>query len=46
MGDLPPGLLRSITWDQDTEMARHLAITKRLGAPVYFCDSHSPARGE
>jgi len=42
MADLPPGLLRSITWDQGTEMARHLAITKSLGAPVYFCDSRSP----
>ena len=42
MGDLPAGLLRSITWDQGTEMARHLTITRSLGAPVYFCDSHSP----
>lgn len=42
MGDLPPGLLRSITWDQGTEMARHLKITETLGAPVFFCDSHSP----
>jgi transposase, IS30 family len=23
-------------------MARHLTITRSLGAPVYFCDSHSP----
>ena len=23
-------------------MARHLKITTSLGAPVYFCDSHSP----
>jgi transposase, IS30 family len=42
MGDLPAGLLRSITWDQGTEMARHLTITRSLGTPVYFCDSHSP----
>jgi IS30 family transposase len=42
LADLPPALLRSITWDQGTEMARHLTITKSLGAPVYFCDSHSP----
>jgi transposase, IS30 family len=42
LADLPPGLLRSITWDQGTEMARHLTITRSLGAPVYFCDSHSP----
>ncbi|MEP6697845.1 MAG: IS30 family transposase, partial [Pseudonocardiales bacterium] len=42
MAALPAGLLRSITWDQGTEMARHLTITKSLGAPVYFCDSRSP----
>lgn len=42
MADLPPHLLRSITWDQGSEMARHLTITASLGAPVYFCDSRSP----
>lgn len=42
MQDLPPALLRSITWDQGTEMARHLTTAAELGAPVYFCDSHSP----
>lgn len=42
MQDLPPALMRSITWDQGTEMARHLTTTKKLGAPVYFCDSRSP----
>ena len=42
MCDLPPALLRSITWDQGTEMASHLTITRSLGVPVYFCDSHSP----
>jgi transposase, IS30 family len=42
MADLPATLLRSITWDQGTEMARHLTITRSLGTPVYFCDSHSP----
>lgn len=40
--DLPPRLMRSITWDQGTEMAGHLATTDKLGAPVYFCDSRSP----
>lgn len=44
MQDLPPGLMRSITWDQSTEMARHLATAAKLGAPVYFCDSHSPGQ--
>jgi IS30 family transposase len=44
MAGLPPPLLRSITWDQGTEMARHLTITRSLDPPVYFCDSHSPWR--
>lgn len=39
---LPPTLVRPITWDQGIEMARHIDITADLGAPVYFCDSHSP----
>ncbi len=42
MADLPTELLRSITWDQGSEMARHLSITRDLGADVYFCDSRSP----
>lgn len=42
MSDLPPGMLKSITWDQGTEMARHLRVKESLGVPVYFCDSHSP----
>jgi transposase, IS30 family len=42
LGELPSALRRSITWDQGTEMARHLTITATLGAPVYFCDSRSP----
>lgn len=42
MSDLPPALLRSITWDQGTEMARHNEITGDLGVPNYFCDPHAP----
>lgn len=42
MSGLPASLVRSITWDQGSEMARHLKITRTLGAPVFFCDSHSP----
>lgn len=42
MRDLLPELMRSITWDQGAEMARHLATADKLGAPVYFCDSRSP----
>lgn len=39
---LPRHLVRSLTWDQGTEMARHRTITQTLGAPVYFCDTRSP----
>lgn len=42
MRDLPPTLMRSITWDQGTEMARHLATTDKHGVLLYFCDSRSP----
>jgi transposase, IS30 family len=43
MNDLPSALLRSITWDQGTEMARHVEITAGLGGvPIYFCDPRSP----
>jgi IS30 family transposase len=42
MSDLPPSLLRSITWDQGTEMARHTEITADLGVSIYFCDPHAP----
>lgn len=42
MANLPPDLLHSITWDQGTEMAWHLSVTKSLGAEVYLCDPRSP----
>jgi IS30 family transposase len=39
---IPDQLLRSLTWDQGTEMAHHRAFTIAAGAPVFFCDPHSP----
>ena len=42
MGGLPSNLIRSITWDQGIEMARHTDITADLGIPIYFRDSRSP----
>ncbi len=39
---LPEKLVKTITWDQGAEMARHLEFTVETGVPVYFCDPHSP----
>jgi IS30 family transposase len=39
---LPNKLVKTITWDQGHEMARHLEFTVETGVPIYFCDPHSP----
>ena len=40
--ELPEGLRQSLTWDQGTEMARHLEITTAIGTKIFFCDAASP----
>lgn len=40
--ELPQGLRRTLTWDQGTEMAKHLDVTADTGIRVYFCDAASP----
>ncbi|HWE91850.1 MAG TPA: IS30 family transposase [Pseudonocardiaceae bacterium] len=41
VGDLPPSVTRSLTWDCGAEMALHKDITA-TGLPVYFAHPHSP----
>ena len=39
---LPAHLMRSITWDQGSEMAQHRQFSIDTNIDVYFCDPHSP----
>ena len=39
---LPSEMVRTITWDQGAEMARHVAFSVDTGIQIYFCDPHSP----
>jgi IS30 family transposase len=39
---LPAGARRTLTWDQGKELALHQQITAATGAPVFFCEAHSP----
>ena len=40
--DLPKHLVKSLTWDQGSEMAAHQAFSIDTGIAVYFCDPRSP----
>lgn len=42
MAELPATLRRTLTWDQGSELANHLAIAGATGLEIYFCDPHSP----
>ncbi|MGC5224199.1 IS30 family transposase, partial [Micromonospora sp. DT81.3] len=42
LGELPRPLRRTLTWDQGTEMARHLDVTADTGTKIHFCDAASP----
>lgn len=42
MTDLPAELRQTLTWDQGSEMATHVAFTLATDCKVFFCDPHSP----
>jgi len=42
MTALPGWFARTLTWDNDREMARHARITAGTGINVYFADPYSP----
>ena len=39
---LSSSLIKTITWDQGSELARHLEFIVATGVQIYFCDPHSP----
>jgi transposase, IS30 family len=39
---LPDHLVKTITWDQGSEMGHHVEFTVETGIPIYFCEPHSP----
>ena len=39
---LPEALRKSLTWDQGSEMSKHVDIKLATGLEVYFCDPSSP----
>jgi IS30 family transposase len=40
--EVSPSILKTLTYDQGSELARHKDIEKALDINIYFCDPHSP----
>ena len=42
LGNLPPALRKTITFDNGTEFALHHRLGETLGIRTFFCDPHAP----
>ncbi len=42
LGRQPSAMVKTLTWDQGTEMAQWADIENALGIEVYFCEARSP----
>jgi IS30 family transposase len=42
LGRLPTSVLKTLTYDQGKEMARHEELARRLKIRIFFADPHSP----
>jgi len=42
VGQLPKGVMASLTWDRGTELAYHTKFSVTTDISVYFCDPQSP----
>ena len=42
MERLPDLLVKTLTWDQGTELADHVEFSVATGIDVFFCDPHAP----
>ncbi len=40
--EIPTEHRRTLAWDQGSELARHLDISKRCGIDIYICDKNAP----
>ena len=39
---LPSNAVKTLTWDQGTELTQHREIASASGISIYFCEPHSP----
>ena len=42
LDEIPAHLRRTLTWDQGSELARHLEIAERCEIDIYICDKNAP----